>query len=196
MERLPLIAILAGICLGASAGAVDSNPTPQPKPSGDPLISRAERSASAWLDQYRWRREVLDRAYELRPARRDWPARYENITDEEVREVQAASREYVPRALVNIGTVTMGCPCEDGAACTEQVWVIATRREKSYGLQLSKIDKRWTVGPVQRWWHRKDTLRPESFPTYAAFERAEEALIGEFPVCVKAGALKRATTPS
>ena len=136
----------------------------------------------------------MKRAYAVRPARRDRPARYENITDEEVREIQIASRGYVPRALVNIGTVVKGCPCEDGAGCSNQVWVVASNDAGSYDLQLSRIENRWTVGPVQRWWRRWNDLDRQQFLTSDAYHRAEEALLREFPACASAAPLVTANT--
>jgi len=86
------------------------------------------------------------------PVRRDGPLRAENITDEEVREIQAAMSSLFPGAIVNIGGVVTGCPCEEGGGCTDQVWVVAYRPERSRGLQLSRISGHWIVGPQQQWW--------------------------------------------
>jgi hypothetical protein len=77
-----------------------------------------------------------------------------NISDDEVREIQGASSEVVGKVFVYIGGVTHGCPCEDGSKCTDQVWVQAEVRGKPFGFLLSKIDERWVIGSVQRWWWR------------------------------------------
>jgi hypothetical protein len=91
-----------------------------------------------------------------------------------------------PGALVNIGTVVTGCPCEDGPSCTEQVWVVAYQPERSVGLVLSRIDGRWGIGPLQQWWLDYDDLeaRRESFRSYDDFIVATEALTRRHPKCV------------
>ena len=48
------------------------------------------------------------RAIQIAPRRRDAPMRAVNVTAEEVREIQAAAREIVPRSIINIGAVTTG----------------------------------------------------------------------------------------
>ena len=121
----------------------------------------------------------------MRPQRRDSPARYQNISDDEVREVQSAAAEVLPRSFVSIGTVVTGCPCADGPKCTDQVWVVAANRKRSLGLLLSEIDGTWVIGPVQRWWLHHDALAAsqESFRSYGDYQRAEEELKLEFPAC-------------
>jgi hypothetical protein len=99
--------------------------------------------------------------------------RYLNISDDEVREIQGASSEVVGRVFVYIGGVTHGCPCEDGSKCTDQVWVQAEVKGKPLGFLLSKIDERWVIGPVQRWWWR-----------YEKAERLDrDKLVDELPHC-------------
>lgn len=78
--------------------------------------------------------------------------REENISDNEVREIRAVMLSHFPGAILNIAGVTTGCPCADGATCEYQVWVVAHQAGQANGLQLSKIDGHWTVGPVQAWW--------------------------------------------
>ncbi len=78
--------------------------------------------------------------------------REENISDIEVREIETEAREIHPGAIVNIGGVTVGCPCEDGQNCTNQVWIVAFKPQKSMGLMFSKIERHWKIGPVQKWW--------------------------------------------
>jgi hypothetical protein len=123
--------------------------------------------------------------WEVRPGRRDSPLRYRNISDEEVREVQSAAAEVLPRAIVNISGVVTGCPCEDGSECTDQVWIVAYRPDKSVGLMLSKVGNHWVIGPVQRWWLKYEELRASrgSFSSAIAYDQAEAALINGFPSC-------------
>jgi hypothetical protein len=126
------------------------------------------------------------RAWQTRPNRRESPSRAENITDNEVREIQTVISEVLPSAILNIGTVVVGCPCEDGQSCSDQVWVVAHRPQRTKGLLLSKIDGRWTIGPVQRWWLDREDLEArgwKSFPSVHAYMVALGALTERFPAC-------------
>jgi hypothetical protein len=105
---------------------------------------------------------IEERMRQIQPRRRDTPVRAENIRDGEVREIQLVTSPVLPGAIINISTVVVGCPCEDGATCTDQVWVLAHRPDKTLGLLLSKINNRWTVGPVQRWWLEYEKLQARS----------------------------------
>jgi hypothetical protein len=102
------------------------------------------------------------RASRIFPRAKEEPLRYENISDEEVREVQAVARSLYPNVLVHIGPVVTGCVCEDGPNCTEQVWVMAQTRPVATRLLLSQIKGRWAVGPVQTWWLREGQLERAS----------------------------------
>jgi hypothetical protein len=93
-----------------------------------------------------------------RPARKDGPLRVENISDEEVREIQGVMSEQFPGAIVNIGGVTVGCPCQDGVSCDSQVWVVAHQVGRTHGLMMSRIDDQWVIGPLQQWWRQYDAL--------------------------------------
>jgi hypothetical protein len=141
---------------------------------------------------YRARMEKLwaieKRIYETRPQRRDAPLREENIRDEEVKEIRAAARGVVPEAIVNISGVVTGCPCEEGPACSDQVWILASNADKTLGLQLSKIGNAWTIGLVQRWWFEHAALqaRQRSFRSHSEYYDAEDALTEKFPMCAAA----------
>jgi len=123
--------------------------------------------------------KVEDRAKEVQPYRREEPVREDNIRDREVEEIKLALADVMPGAIVNIGTVVTGCPCEDGSSCSDQVWTVAHRPGESIGVLLSKINGHWTIGPVQRWWWEyKDLLaRREWLTTNWA------ALMERFPAC-------------
>jgi hypothetical protein len=126
------------------------------------------------------------RAWQTHPNRRESPSRAENIDDNEVREIQTVISEVLPGAILNIGTVVVGCPCEDGLSCSDQVWVVAHRPEKTKGLLLSKIGGRWTIGPVQRWWLDREDLEArgrKSFPSVHAYMAALGELTERFPAC-------------
>lgn len=126
--------------------------------------------------------------------RKDGPLREENISDEEVREIQAIMVEEFPGAIVNIGGVTTDCPCEDGPTCDSRVWVVAHRDATSSGLMLSRIGAEWQIGPLQDWWLRRNHLSLRMNASLAG-ERAEESeqfhelqarlndLYDDFPVC-------------
>ena len=139
---------------------------------------------------------VLERAKEIRPQRRDSPLRYLNVSDNEVREIQAAASEIVGDVVVTISGVVTGCPCEDGPQCTDQVWVLAHRPNDTIGLLLSNVSGHWLIGTVQRWWLRYDKLEVESrnAKSYGARDSVEvtqDKLIDEFPTCGVAEKLKQ-----
>lgn len=127
---------------------------------------------------------IRTRAFTVQPPHRAGPVRYLNISDDEVREVQAAASEVVGNVLVTIAEVTEKCPCEDGDACTDQVWVWAYKPSGTVGLLLSKVDGHWTIGAVQRWWLSHENLQEHKFKgDYFGFKEAERDLLWQFPKC-------------
>lgn len=128
---------------------------------------------------------IEQRAFELRPRRRDTPLRYLNISDNEMREIQQVAEKYLTPTMLNVSPVIEGCPCEEGPMCTDQVYVVPFANDKASGLQLSRVRKVWQVGVVQQWWTRYDALnaRYEKMD-YREFRRAESELFREFPSCV------------
>lgn len=158
------------------------------------LLSAGTIAPAASQDRTRYsQRDAQERRYialsrratELFPRRRDTPMREVNITDQEVGEIQAAALDVLPRAIVNIGAVTRGCACEDGAGCSDQVWVVATTGSRSTGLQLSRILGHWVIGPVQQWWLRYAEFLPqrERFKSYWEFELAHRKMLDSMPYC-------------
>lgn len=129
---------------------------------------------------------IEKRIRETRPQRRDSPLREENIRDEEVRQIQATASQVVSKAIINISDVVTGCPCEEGPACTDQVWILAHQSERTTRLQLSKISDHWTIGVVQRWWleYEKLEARQHTFRPISAYFAAEDALKERFPACL------------
>jgi hypothetical protein len=85
------------------------------------------------------------------PLRPNRPLRQDNISDEEVREVQGAALEVYPDSIVSISGVTDGCNCEEGSNCTAQVWLALYRENQTRSLVLSKIDGHWKIGALQSW---------------------------------------------
>jgi hypothetical protein len=121
-------------------------------------------------------------------ARPNGPLRQDNISDEEVREVQRAALEVYPDFIVNISGVTDGCNCEEGGACTAQVWLALYREEHIRGLVLSKIDGHWKVGTVQRWWlqysaHQSTNPGFGRGPKQIAWRQENQTLLDSFPAC-------------
>lgn len=116
--------------------------------------SAASGSKAQTLSEPFWK--IRTRVVHTRPVRREGPLRPVNIADEEVREIENATRSIAPNAVVNIGSVITGCPCEEGPECTDQVWVVAYKPEYSRGLMLSRINSTWEVGPLQSWWLKHD----------------------------------------
>jgi hypothetical protein len=165
------VSILAmGLLLAASASA-------------QAPVSKAERDA--FRSQMIKRMRIEDRAYELRPKRRDEPLRYLNISDYEVREIQLMAEKYLPKVLLNISPVVTGCPCEEGPQCIDQVYIIAETAQSAKGLQLSRVRNAWVVGSVQQWFLRYEELRSrKNKMDYWKFERAENELYLDFPSCV------------
>jgi len=141
-------------------------------------------------DQQKAINERMARATVLRPVRRDEPMRYENIHDTEVLEIRGIVSSMYPDAIVSIGTVVTGCPCEDGATCTAQVWVVPEGTEDDKGLLLSRISDHWTLGPVQAWWIAWQAFQLQMDKTQFTDQlsqlqawNAQKSLILRFPVC-------------
>jgi len=126
------------------------------------------------------RMDLERRIQQLRPRRTNGPLRAINVDDEEVREIQSVVADIVPGAIVNIGGVVAGCPCEDGSSCSAQVWIVAYNSNKSKGLLLSRIKNGWHVGPVQQWWLDYEAVHSQG--RRLSMEE-EDALMDRFPTC-------------
>ena len=157
--------VLASVLASMAAGTCVADPTPGERLRHNTFARRASTL--------------------IEPMRPSGPLRAVNISDLEVREIQAAAATVLPKAIVTIGSVTSGCPCQDGPECTDQVWVIASTAVKTRGLLFSRIDDTWGVGPVQKWWMEYLELdaHPEHFPKYSEFLAAEAELVDRMPVC-------------
>jgi hypothetical protein len=144
--------------------------------------ARADRSLTAAEFEKRW--QIEQRAHELYPRRRDSPLRYQNITDGEVREIQRLAAASSFREVVNISAVVTGCACEEGADCTEQVYILGKYEERIVGMQLSRMKNRWSIGRVQRWWLDYAALQArQPQMERAAYEQARGRMLLEFPMC-------------
>lgn len=130
--------------------------------------------------------EIADKAERLAPRRRDEPLRDANITDIEVREIQALVHEHLPNVIVNIGPVVTGCPCEEGAGCTEQVYLQANTAQGTTGLLLSRVGRRWDISRLQKWWWQWRRLKAiEHRLDYFEFRERAWELARVFPACTR-----------
>jgi hypothetical protein len=145
-----------------------------------------------------WRvSDRIQHIHQTHPVRRDGPLREANLSDEEVREIQAAAHGIVPDTLLNISGVVTGCPCEDGAGCSDQVWIVAYRPGVIKGLEMSRIGQHWAIGPVQHWWLEFDSLYEHRHSdSWTAFSAEQQKLYDRFPACTGKGSATAATSPS
>ncbi len=186
--RIAWFVLTLALATGAHGQSAGSKMTPE-------LYRQMLEDMQYWDAQRERYQAVSKRANELYPGRRDTPLRDVNISDEEIREVVLLTRKYLPKAYVNISPVVTDCPCEEGPACTAQVYVVAQNSNKSRGIQLSRTKDRWNVGVVQQWWLRREAVVRQdtgnSFLDYYLFQKAVNELYEEFPLC--AGPAKPAT---
>lgn len=122
------------------------------------------------------------------PGHSSGPLRQDNITDEEVREVQRAVLEVFPDVIVSISGVTEGCDCEDGSNCAAQVWLALYWENQTRSLVLSKIDGHWKIGAVQSWWlqysaHQSTNPGFGRGPKQIAWAQENQTLLDSFPTC-------------
>jgi hypothetical protein len=177
------LSLLLGLMFasGAQAQSADKKPlTPQ-------QYRQMMDEMSYWARDSKRYQRIHGRAMELAPGRRDTPLRDLNITDGEVREVQTIAARYLPKTLVNISPVVGECPCEEGPACSAQVYVIATENDQTSGLQLSRMKESWDVGVVQRWWLKYSAIRRQKtgstfLDDYLA-QKARHEMLDQFPQC-------------
>jgi hypothetical protein len=109
------------------------------------------------------------------PAAGERALRYDNIHDWEVTEIRQKMAGLAPGAIVDIDSVYEGCPCEEGAGCSAQVWVVSHRSGVDTGLWLSRMNGHWTLGPYEQWerdlhdlqLRRHELLGPRNAPDFA-----------------------------
>jgi hypothetical protein len=126
---------------------------------------------------------ISNRMWQTQPRRRDGPLRELNLSDNEVREIQAVVLQAYPGSILNISGVVTGCPCEEGPMCTDQVWVVAHNDGHTNGLQLSRVGGLWTVGMVQRWWTDYQRVLDNRNSDRNAWYVALEEMQNKFPAC-------------
>jgi len=178
LQLVPLVAV-------ALTGTAQSQTSPK-TPARDDYV-QINDDLVYWDSQRDRYDDILLRASKVYPERRDAPLRELNISDEEVREVEAIAFKYLPRTTINISPVVTDCPCEEGLACNAQVYVVSTVKDKWRGLQLSRMNAHWQLGVVQEWWLRYQAIREphtgDSFLDYYLKRKARSELLEEFPVC-------------
>ena len=123
------------------------------------------------------------RATLMRPVRRDGPLRELNVSDQEVREIQSIALAVLPGSIVNISGVVTGCPCEEGSACSDQVWVVAHRPGHSQGLELSRVNGHWGISVVQQWWLNFEELQAVRATSPSTYTQALQNLYDSYPAC-------------
>jgi hypothetical protein len=129
------------------------------------------------------REAIFSRARRVEPAPKSQPARELNISDEEVREIQRLAEPLIGKVTVSVGTVTTGCPCEEGPLCKDQVWVYALARNRTVGLQFSRVSDHWKIGVVQQWWLDHDAITRASGGWSFGVDGAQGEHIDRFPTC-------------
>jgi hypothetical protein len=168
---------VAGLAVAVSASGQTHKTPDQTR-----QIDADARTERAWEQK---EMEIVRRAYELRPSRRDEPLRYVNLSDNEMREIQDVAQKYLTKTMLNVSPVIEGCPCEEGPMCTDQVYVVTFASEQAKGLQLSRVKGTWQIGVVQQWWTKFDALVARSSKAdYRVLQRQKSELLREFPTCV------------
>ena len=87
--------------------------------------------------------------------------REDNITDQEVREIQAQVDRYFPGIIVMIDGVQAPCDCREGSGCTAQVNLASGSANQPVLMRLSRINGEWVPGVVWRWAQEWKELRQQ-----------------------------------
>jgi len=135
-------------------------------------------------------------------AQRTGNLRYENISDEEVLEIQHAVSQATSGAIVNIGSATTDCLCEKPPTCSAQVIVLIAKPNKSERFRLSRMDGHWQLSAQTKWELRydafearyKDALnqrRADRARLIVAYEKEREQLLAEEPQCGQSRPIRR-----
>lgn len=126
-----------------------------------------------------WRDYLLGiRRYETIPVRREWPFREFGPTAAEVEQMQSAAATAIPKAIIYIGPVVAGCPCENGPKCKAEVWVDGYLPGRIEGILLSQVDGTWTIGTIQNWWLERRRLERKGARYFEILEYDRH-----FPAC-------------
>lgn len=91
---------------------------------------------------------------------KELPLRYENLTDNEVREIKTVAAGLKKGEIVSIGAATEGCRCEeDATTCSSQVRISLHAVNANSQVELSRINGHWDIGQLLRWELREEELR-------------------------------------
>ena len=150
------------------------------------LLATAVSGAAARNNAALMREKLLDYVATLRPRAPAGIPRPENISDIEIREIQAAAGSYLPTALINIGTVMVGCPCEDGARASNKKYsqrAGAVEAVLTHVIRhtLDTMDAEKPYDPWERLADMKQTGLRGKVPEGWEFEWLEEEL-GPLPI--------------
>jgi hypothetical protein len=122
--------------------------------------------------------------------------REENITDEEVREVQKVVDEKMPGEIRRIGPVTVGCGCAERPGCTNELVIVVKTKAMADEVTLARVRKVWQLSELQQLELRRQRIREKRrlMSTAPAQERAayrkelereEQLLLNDLPACLK-----------
>lgn len=131
------------------------------------------------------RHRVEERIFLTRPTPRVGPLREANLSDNEAREIKSVMAHTYPGAILSISGVVSGCPCEEGPFCSSQAWVVPEDDVTTPGVLLSRIDGRWAVGLIQKWWSDRGKLAADSRLTRRQQADALDSQWKSFPVCAQ-----------
>jgi hypothetical protein len=115
--------------------------------------------------------------------------RRENISDDEVREIQDVAATVYPDFIVVISGVVDGCDCEEGSQCTAEVGLALYRENQNHSLLLAKVGEHWRLSVVQAWWlryHAHQASRPgfkQSYQEHKAWEDEDQKILDTYPAC-------------
>lgn len=117
-------------------------------------------SGVAWSDQgsfSKFAKRFYSYSAPRKPVLESGPLRYENITDNEVREIRKQLDDEAPGDIVSISGVVAACGCEELPACTSQVAVDLKTGDKPRRIILSQVNGKWELGRLQAWWLRLES---------------------------------------
>ncbi len=126
-----------------------------------------------------------------KPVLQNGPLRYENITDNEVREIRQRLDDQSLGDIVSISGVVAACGCEEVAACTDQVAIDLVKAGQPRRVIMSHVNGKWDLGRLQAWWLRLEDYeaicRRSTALTRsgldAACERQRQGLVESAPRC-------------
>ncbi len=92
--------------------------------------------------------------------------------------MQSVAATAIPKAIIYIGPVVSGCPCENGPNCKAEVWVDGYLPGRIEGILLSQVGGVWTIGAIQNWWLERRRLEAKGVSYVELLDYDEH-----FPAC-------------